>query len=100
LLPARVDDINARGGLILFFAIIAGGGGIYLMLMAARLIHRKYMEDWNRARRMGLAIMGGGFFIMGAYFGYLAYFLSTPEGQEHQRMQRELNRTYMPQQPR
>tara|TARA_Y100001933_G_scaffold219489_1_gene228186 strand:- start:255 stop:404 length:150 start_codon:yes stop_codon:yes gene_type:complete len=49
---------------------------------------------------MALAIMGSGFLILGLYFGYLAYFLSTPEGQEHQRQQREMNRMYFPQQQR
>ncbi|MBR31849.1 MAG: hypothetical protein CMN77_11080 [Spirochaetaceae bacterium] len=84
----------------LFFAIVAGFGGLYLILMVAGLLHRDYMKSWNRPRKMALAIMGTGFLILGMYFGYLAYFLSTPEGQEHQRQQREMNRMYFPEQQR
>ncbi|MCB1139446.1 MAG: hypothetical protein KDK23_11850 [Leptospiraceae bacterium] len=79
----------------MFFAIVAGGGGLYLMLMAAGLIHREYMKSWNRPRKLALTVMGAGFFILGMYFGYLAYFLSTPAGQDFQRLQRDLNRDYM-----
>ena len=82
----------------MFFAIVAGLGGLYLLLMAMGLIHREYMSSWNRPRKLALTIMGGGFFILGMYFGYLDYFLSTPEGKEHQRQQRELNRQYFPHQ--
>ncbi|MCB1305318.1 MAG: hypothetical protein KDK37_13615, partial [Leptospiraceae bacterium] len=68
----------------MFFLILAGGGGIYLILMSFGLIHKQYMSDWNRQRKLGLRIMGAGFLIMGLYFGYMQYFLSTPEGKEIQ----------------
>lgn len=80
----------------MFFAILAGGGGLYLLLMAAGILHREYMKSWNRPRKMALTIMGAGFLILGLYFGYLEYFLSTPAGKEFQQLQRDLNRQHLP----
>ncbi len=44
--------------------------GLYLLLMAVGLLHRKFVSGMNLNRRIGLAILGGGFFLLGLNFVY------------------------------
>lgn len=52
--------------LILLYLI----GGLYLVLMSFGLLHRKFVLTMGRNRRLGLFVLGAGFFLLGINFTY------------------------------
>ncbi len=76
----------------MFLAILYTAGGLYLLLMAAGLLHRAYMKKMQKPQLTGLIVLGGGFLILGLYYSYFTYYMSTPEGKAQQHLQNELNR--------
>jgi hypothetical protein len=62
--------------------------------MSFKIIHKEYVSTWNRFRILALRIMAIGFLILGGYYGWLYYFLSTPEGKAIQELQKKLNQQY------
>jgi len=79
----------------MFFAIIYCGAGIYVILMALGVIHKEFKARLDRPRRLGIMLLGGGLIVLGLYYGYHAYFFSTPAGKDYQRLQRDLERGYI-----
>ncbi|GIX43087.1 MAG: hypothetical protein KatS3mg129_2820 [Leptospiraceae bacterium] len=75
----------------MFFIIIYTFVGVYFLLMSLKLIHKDYMSTWNRSRILALRIMAVGFLVLGGYYAWFYYFLSTPEGKAIQELQRKLN---------
>lgn len=79
----------------MFFIIIYLSIGIYSLLMSFRIIHKKYMQTWNRSRIIALRITAIGFLILGFYYSWFYYFLSTEEGKAILELQKKLNLNYM-----
>ena len=76
----------------MFFLLIYGGFGIFLLLYGFGLLKGRLPGNPSGHRRVGILVLGFGLLILGAYYGYLAYFLSTPEGKAHQKLQRKMQR--------
>lgn len=76
----------------MFFAVVYLGAGIYFLLMSFRLIHRKLVKTWSKSRILALRIMGIGFLVLGGYYAWFHYFMTTPEGKAIQNLQREFQR--------
>lgn len=71
----------------MFYVLVYGLGGLYLLLMSFNLLHKSYMLTWNAPRRTALRVIAGGLLILAGYYGWLTWFLSTPEGKQHQELQ-------------
>lgn len=70
--------------LVLLYAI----GGFYLVLMAAGLLHRDYVSKMGFHRRLGLLILGGGFFLLGMNLTYYYFFQSRKSLEAPERYRR------------
>ncbi len=55
----------------MILVILMGAGGLYLLVMSTGLIHRKFMSTVDRFRRIGMILLGSGFFILSiVYYRY------------------------------
>ncbi|MCX7811187.1 MAG: hypothetical protein N2247_09775 [Leptospiraceae bacterium] len=79
----------------MFYVIIYTGVGIYFLLMSFKLIHKNYVSNWNRPRIIALRIMAVGFLVLGGYYAWFYYFVSTPEGKAILELQKKLNQEYI-----
>lgn len=78
----------------MFFILIYLCAGLYFLLMSFRIIHKSYIYTWNRSRIIALRIMGIGFLILGLYYSWFYYYLSTDEGKAILKLQKQLNLDY------
>lgn len=78
----------------MFFVLVYGIAGFYLLLMASSIIHKEYMSTWNQSRKRAIWVMSIGLIILALYYGWLTWFLSTEEGQKHQELQQKLQYQY------
>ncbi len=76
----------------MFFFLLYGGLGVYLMLLSFGVLHREYARTLDAGRRLGIRILAGGLLVLGGYYGFHAYFFSTPAGKEYRELERRLQR--------
>ncbi len=76
----------------MILVIIYCGAGIYMLLMAAGVLHRSYVKKMPAPAKMGLVLFGGGLLVIGSYYAWYYYFRSTPEGKALIELQEEMNR--------
>ena len=76
----------------MFFALLYCGVGAYLVLITMGLLHRDYAKTLDPGRRLGIRVLAGGLLVLGAYYGFHAYFFSTPAGKEYRELERRLQR--------
>ncbi len=74
----------------MFFILVYLGIGIYLLLMSFRIIHKNFITEQTPYRIYALRIAGIGFLILGLYYTWFYYFISTPEGKAILEIQKKL----------
>ncbi|MCS7204887.1 MAG: hypothetical protein NZ853_04260 [Leptospiraceae bacterium] len=79
----------------MFYIIVYLGVGIYFLLMSFGILHKNYMKTWSKRRILALRIMAVGFLVLGGYYAWFYYFMSTPEGKAIQELQKQLHREYI-----
>ncbi|MBW7858724.1 MAG: hypothetical protein H3C43_10645, partial [Leptonema sp. (in: Bacteria)] len=53
----------------MFFVLVYGIAGFYLLLMAAGVLQKEYMSTWNRARKRAIWVMSIGLIVLAFYYG-------------------------------
>lgn len=76
----------------MILVVLYCGAGIYMLLMAAGLLHRSYVKRMPPPAKIGLILFGAGLLIIGSYYAWYYYFRTTPEGKALIEIQEDLNR--------
>ncbi|MBI3395050.1 MAG: hypothetical protein HY042_04375 [Spirochaetia bacterium] len=80
----------------MILVVIYCGAGLYLLLMAAGLLHREYVKRMPGAGKAALVLIGGGLLVVGSYYAWYYYYRTTEEGKQLIKMQEELEKGQLP----
>jgi len=78
----------------MFYSLVYGLSGLYLLLMSLHLIHKQFMANWQGSRLTALRIAAIGLLILSFYYAWFTWFMSTDEGKAHQELQQKMQRQY------